>query len=91
MRFSVWGEPRVISWSENYPDHIALRRGCLDAVRELLRENDIACKVLDVRFAGEALDVMFDGMLRLDQEMAVAVMLHHDEACYARQRPSASP
>ncbi|EQD75073.1 type III restriction protein res subunit, partial [mine drainage metagenome] len=38
MRFSVWDEPRVIGCAENYPSHIALPRGCLDAARDLLRD-----------------------------------------------------
>jgi len=36
MRMSVWDKPRVIGCAENYPRHIALPRGCLDAVRLLL-------------------------------------------------------
>jgi hypothetical protein len=31
MRISVWDKPRVIGCAENYPQHIALPRGCLDA------------------------------------------------------------
>lgn len=78
MRFTVWDKPRVIGCAENYPNHIALPRGCLDAALELLRENDIRGDLNDERFAGEALDVAFAGTLRLDQEAAVAAMLHHD-------------
>jgi hypothetical protein len=33
MRRSVWNKPRVIGCAENYPQHIALPRGCLDAAR----------------------------------------------------------
>jgi len=47
MRFSVWDEPRVIGCAENYPNHIALPRGCLDAALELLRDNAIACDLID--------------------------------------------
>lgn len=38
MRLSVWDKPRVIGCAENYPQHIALPRGCLDAAQELLSE-----------------------------------------------------
>ncbi|EPW5370019.1 TOTE conflict system archaeo-eukaryotic primase domain-containing protein, partial [Escherichia coli] len=31
MRMSVWNKPRVIGCAENYPQHIALPRGCLDS------------------------------------------------------------
>jgi len=78
MRMSVWDKPRVIGNAENYPQHIALPRGCLDAALELLRDNGIACDLRDERFGGEAIDVSFAGTLRLDQEAAVSAMLHHD-------------
>lgn len=78
MRFSVWDEPRVIGCAENYSRHIALPRGCLDAALELLRENGIACQLVDERYAGLPLDIAFSGTLRLDQECAVAAMLGHD-------------
>ena len=78
MRFSVWDEPRVIGCAENYPSHIALPRGCLDAALDLLRDNAIGRELIDERYAGSPLDVAFAGTLRLDQEFAVAAMLHHD-------------
>jgi hypothetical protein len=37
MRFPVWDKPRVIGCAENYPNHIALPRGCLDAAKHRLR------------------------------------------------------
>ena len=78
MRMSVWDKPRVIGNAENYPQHIALPRGCLDPALELLRDNGIACDLRDERFGGEPIDVSLAGTLRLDQEAAVAAMLHHD-------------
>lgn len=78
MRFSVWDEPRVIGCAENYPGHIALPRGCLDAALELLHENAIDCQLVDERYAGQPIDVAFAGILRMDQESAVTAMLRHD-------------
>ncbi|MGL4996618.1 MAG: DEAD/DEAH box helicase family protein, partial [Deefgea sp.] len=78
MRLTVWDKPRVIACAENFPQHIALPRGCLDAVQDLLRDNNIRCDLSDERFNGEAIDVTFAGTLRLNQEAAVAAMLHHD-------------
>jgi len=78
MRMSVWDKPRVIGCAENYPKHIALPRGCLDAAQELLRDNGIRCDLHDERYEGESIDVAFVGTLRIDQEAAVAAMLHHD-------------
>ncbi|MBS4096652.1 MAG: DEAD/DEAH box helicase family protein [Sulfuricella sp.] len=78
MRMSVWDKPRVIGCAENYPQHIALPRGCLDAARELLRDNAIRCDLRDERYAGEPLDVNFAGTLRPGQETAVASLLQTD-------------
>jgi superfamily II DNA or RNA helicase len=78
MRMSVWDKPRVIGSAENYPQHIALPRGCLDAAQELLSDNGIRCDIRDERYSGESIEVNFVGTLRLDQETAVAAMLRHD-------------
>ena len=78
MRMSVWDKPRVIGNAENYPHHIALPRGCLDAALDLLRDNDIACDLREERFSGEPIDVSFLGTLRLDQEVAVSGMMPHN-------------
>ena len=78
MRFTVWDKPRVIGCAENYPNHIALPRGCLDAAKKLLRENGVGCELRDKRFGGEPLDVAFAGTLRPDQEASVEAVLRHD-------------
>jgi superfamily II DNA or RNA helicase len=78
MRRSVWDKPRVIGCAENYPQHIALPRGCLDAARDLLQDNGIRCELNDERYGGDPVDVSFVGTLRLDQEAAVSAMLNHD-------------
>ncbi len=78
MRMSVWDTPRVIGCAENYPHHIALPRGCLEAAQDLLRDNGIRCDLRDERYAGESIDVAFSGTLRIDQEAAVSAMLNHD-------------
>ena len=78
MRLSVWDKPRVIGCAENYPRHIALPRGCLDAAQDLLRENAVHCDFRDERNTGEPIDVRFVGTLRTDQEAAVAAMLRDD-------------
>jgi superfamily II DNA or RNA helicase len=75
MRLSVWNKPRVIGCAENYPRHVALPRGCLDAAQDLLRENSIRCDLRDERNAGEPIDARFVGTLRIEQEAAVAAML----------------
>jgi superfamily II DNA or RNA helicase len=78
MRMSVWDKPRVIGCAENFPRHIALPRGCLDAAQSLLRENGITCDLRDERFGGDQLDMAFAGVLRPDQETAVSALLKHE-------------
>ncbi|WP_426993959.1 TOTE conflict system archaeo-eukaryotic primase domain-containing protein [Methylomonas sp. CM2] len=77
MRFPVWDKPRVIGCAENYPNHIALPRGCLDGAFNLLKENGIRYDLKDERFDGQAIDIAFAGTLRSDQELAVSEMLQH--------------
>ena len=78
MRLSVWDKPRVIGSAENFPQHIALPRGCLEAAVALLKEHAIRCDIFDERTVGESLVVSFVGILRLDQEATVAAMLRSD-------------
>jgi superfamily II DNA or RNA helicase len=78
MRLPVWNKPRIIGCAENYPQHIALPRGCLDDVQALLDENKVELVLHDERFAGEPIEVRFVGKLRSDQEAALAGMLGHD-------------
>lgn len=78
MRMSVWNKPRVIGCAQNFPRHIALPRGCLDAVLELLEDNGIQPIFQDERSPGTPVDVSFLGTLRPDQEEAIGAMLGHD-------------
>lgn len=78
MRFPVWNVPRIIGCAENFPNHIALPRGCLDAVQDMFRENKILFDIQDERFEGESINTSFIGTLRPDQEMAVNAMLRYD-------------
>lgn len=78
MRLSVWNKPRIIGCAENFPDHIALPRGCLEAVRALLRDHGIDCLLRDERHAGAPLSCRFTGRLRSDQEEAAAAIMAED-------------
>lgn len=78
MRLPVWNKPRIIGCAENYPQHIGLPRGCLDAVLDLLQENDIHPELQDERLAGRKVTVKFTGTLRKDQKAAVREMLKHE-------------
>jgi superfamily II DNA or RNA helicase len=78
MRFSVWDVPRVIGCAENFPNHIALPRGCLDAAKALLHDNGVQCNLVDERFHGSVVSVNFSGQLRQDQVVAVRAIATHD-------------
>lgn len=78
MRMSVWDKPRVIGCAENYPQHIALPRGCFEAALGLLADNDIKVNICDERFSGTPIEVTFKGTLRQDQEASVEAMLRHE-------------
>ena len=77
MRFPVWDKPRVIGCAENYPQHIGLPRGCLEAVFDLLDRHNIRAEILEERIPGKTVSVAFTGTLREDQEAAVEAMLAH--------------
>lgn len=78
MRLPVWNKSRLIGCAENYPQHIGLPRGCLDAVLDLLEENEIRPEIQDERLAGRRVTTKFTGTLRKDQKAAVREMLKHE-------------
>lgn len=78
MRLPVWNKPRIIGCAENFPQHIGLPRGCLDAVLDLLQENDIRTELQDERLPGRKVTAKFIGSLRKDQKAAMREMLKHE-------------
>jgi superfamily II DNA or RNA helicase len=78
MRLPVLNKPRIIGCAENFPQHIGLPRGCLNAVFGLLQENDIRPELQDERLAGRKVTAKFTGTLRKDQKAAVREMLKHE-------------
>ncbi|WP_298437813.1 DEAD/DEAH box helicase family protein [Geobacter sp.] len=78
MRLPVWNKARIIGCAENYPQYIGLPRGCLNAVLDLLHENDIHPELQDERLPGRKVTVKFTGTLRKDQKKAVREMLQND-------------
>jgi superfamily II DNA or RNA helicase len=82
MRLSTAMTPRVISCAEEFPDHVALPRGCVDDVRELLREHGVTLSLHDKRLVGAPLDVSFRGELTTIQSSAVKALLAHDNGVF---------
>jgi hypothetical protein len=83
MRRSTHDKPRIISCAEMTSHHVALPRGCFDAVLDLLASLGIAVTIEDCRFSGTAIPFVFTGALRSDQETAIAALLPHDTGVLA--------
>lgn len=78
MRLSTALTPRVITCAEEYPEHIALPRGCQNEAEELLRAHGSKLIIEDKRSEGAALDVQFQGKLDPLQAQAMPAILAHD-------------
>lgn len=78
MRLPTFDKPRIVACAADYPHHIGLPRGCLEAICEALSELKINALIRDERHCGNQLDVGFHGELRPDQQIAAHAMLAHD-------------
>lgn len=78
MRLPVYDKPRVIDCSEDTGKYIALPRGCIDDVLDLMKQYSIKVEIEDLRYQGLALDVEFVGSLRVDQESTIQKLLSQD-------------
>lgn len=78
MRLSTFGKPRVISCAEDFPKHVALPRGCMQEVLELLRQHSIEPMITDERVAGSSTDFVFAGTLTMLQDAAARSILAHE-------------
>ena len=87
MRLSVWDKSRVIGCAENFPQHIALPRGCLEPVQTLLQEQGINWELVEERQNGSPLELAFTGQRRADQEAAVEAI----QILRPRQSVAANP
>ena len=79
MRLPTYSKPRVIACGQDFPQHIAVPRGCLTEVMALFQTHNIRPEFRDERFAGTPITVEFDCQLRPVQEEAVAGIIVHDE------------
>ena len=78
MRLSTALTPRVISCAEEFSRHIALPRGCLDVLADLLQQYSSTLTLEDQRHLGESLDVRFYGKLTAIQQQAVNTLCKHE-------------
>ena len=79
MRLSTFGKPRVIACAEEFPDHIALPRGLLQELLDLLELHGVAADVSDHRFGGTATEAHFQGKLRPKQNEAAKALAAFDD------------
>ncbi|MBN1458706.1 MAG: restriction endonuclease subunit R, partial [Armatimonadetes bacterium] len=78
MHLPVFGHARVIGCAEDFPQHIALPRGCLAELEGLLTDWGVQLDLVDERFPGRAIDARFQGQLRPEQERAAQALLAYD-------------
>ena len=83
MRLPTYDKPRVIHCAEEYPQHLALPRGCLGEAEHLLKKLKIKVILCDERCSGVPFDAHFHGTLRPEQQAAAEAMFEHDTGVLA--------
>ena len=83
MRRSTFGTPRIVACAELLSHHVALPRGCLEAVQALLEELGIGLDLQDQRYAGRPVETSFLGTLTPEQTAAADALLAHDTGVLA--------
>ncbi|MCP4044245.1 MAG: DEAD/DEAH box helicase family protein, partial [Gammaproteobacteria bacterium] len=78
LRLSTSLTPRLIVCAEEFPEHIALPRGCRPNLKGLLGEYGSTLIVDDKRYRGAPLQLHFHGQLTPVQNEAVQVLLADD-------------
>ena len=79
LKFSTFNIPRLVHRAEDFAQHIALPRCCLDDLSTLCKSHDITIKLDDLRSKGSPLETKFKGELRSEQIKAVTKVLKHNE------------
>jgi superfamily II DNA or RNA helicase len=79
MRLNTWDKPRVIFCGQELAQFVAIPRGCVDELAELLEAHGIKLKLRDERCSGRPIAVQFDGTLRDEQKSAIQQILQHNE------------
>jgi superfamily II DNA or RNA helicase len=78
MRRSTYDKPRIINCAEEFPQFLALPRGCIDQVLQTLKECGIEVRLIDKRNSGDELQVVFHGELHELQKKAVESLLAYE-------------
>ena len=83
MRRSTFNTPRIIACAELLSHHIALPRGCREAMEELLGEHGVDLYLRDERNTGCAVQTAFLGELTTEQDAAVDALLAEETGVLA--------
>ena len=83
MRRSTFGIPRVVACAELLSHHVALPRGCLEAMKQMLDDLGVGLDLRDERFAGWPVETTFLGELTSEQAAAADALLKHDTGVLA--------
>ncbi len=78
MRLSTAMTPRVINCAEDLPVHVALPRGCVPELKDLLGGLGSELAVDDQRTHDAPLELNFRGQLTAVQQKAAEALLEHD-------------
>lgn len=79
MRLSTFGKPRIISCGEDFSRYVAVPRGCLSELLELLLGHGVRPEIRDERCQGAAILAEFRGNLRPEQEEAAFRILEFED------------
>ncbi|MCY4231008.1 MAG: DEAD/DEAH box helicase family protein, partial [Alphaproteobacteria bacterium] len=83
MRRSTFGIPRIIACAELHSHHVALPRGCREAMERLLEDIGIGLDIRDERNAGRPLETSFLGELSSEQRTGAEALLEHETGVLA--------
>ena len=83
MRRSTFGIPRVIACAELLSHHLALPRGCREAMESLFDDLGIGIDLRDERDPGSPIETAFLGELTLEQKSAAGALLAHETGVLA--------
>jgi superfamily II DNA or RNA helicase len=82
MHLSTARFPRVIACFEDQPLYLALPRGCVGEVEQLLGEHSVKLALSDQRQDGAPIEWRFDGQLTPLQRKAATALLKHDTGVF---------
>ncbi len=78
MRLPTYGHPRVISCADETKEYLCLPRGCKPDLFQELEGLGIDIRFFDKTFAGNPIDVEFNGQLRDEQTIALQSLMQDD-------------